>query len=144
MRSGAVLAIDGYRRFLSPYKGFSCAHNRIYDQGSCSDFGREAFAQHGIRRGWHLMRMRFAACKSAAASMHAMVHAAGPKAQNSPDGNATPQSEETDDGRKKRSSWNCASAACDAPGCAMPNIECGAPAGAIDMCSLGDACACGV
>lgn len=33
----AVQAIQLYRRFISPHKGFKCAHHVLHQNGSCSD-----------------------------------------------------------------------------------------------------------
>lgn len=36
MRVLIILSIKGYQRYLSPYKGFKCAHARLYGGESCS------------------------------------------------------------------------------------------------------------
>jgi predicted nucleic acid-binding Zn ribbon protein len=44
MSTIAVAGIDLYRRYLSPLKGFRCAHHALHGAGSCSTFGRDVFA----------------------------------------------------------------------------------------------------
>ena len=40
--------IRTYRRYVSPIKGFSCAHNYVYGQGSCSDWALNVIESDGI------------------------------------------------------------------------------------------------
>lgn len=56
MRTGALLLIRGYQRFVSPMLPPSC---RFYP--SCSEYGYEAIAKYGIIRGglktaWRILR----------------------------------------------------------------------------------------
>lgn len=60
-----VAAIDGYQRWISPYKGFRCAHNVLHSRGGCSDFGKRAFTRHPAPMAWQLLRRRFAECRAA-------------------------------------------------------------------------------
>ncbi len=51
-----------YRWFLSPYKGFRCAH-RVHRGGlSCSAFGERAIRRHGVRAGLLVLRRRLRVC----------------------------------------------------------------------------------
>ena len=63
---GAVGAIIAYRRWISPHKGFSCAHQFVHGEGTCSAFGLDVFRTHGFRQAWALLRLRFQECKMAA------------------------------------------------------------------------------
>lgn len=74
--SAALLAIGAYQRYVSPYKGFCCAHRARTGHASCSEFARRAIARCGLLAGLRLLRRRFLAC---AASYRALM-AAGPKA----------------------------------------------------------------
>lgn len=123
----AVAGIDLYRRYISPYKGFRCAHNAMHAQGSCSDYGRVVFAERSLRDGMRLMRLRFQECK-AAAMVAASVAQSGP----------THAQDDDEAKRRKRSSY------CDAPSvdCGSASLDCAPPINAIDFCSVGDACAC--
>ncbi len=52
-----MLAIDGYRRFLSPLKPPVCRFTP-----SCSQYGREAFRIHGFWKGLALTLWRILRC----------------------------------------------------------------------------------
>ena len=66
MNAAAVLAIAGYQRWLSPYKGFRCAHDVLWHRGGCSGFGKRAFGRYPTLFAWDLLRRRFAECRLAA------------------------------------------------------------------------------
>lgn len=153
MRAVAVLAIDGYQRFMSPYKGFRCAHDVLHGQGGCSGYARRAILKHGVVEGLSLLRQRFAACKAAALTLQAIAPAPGSGQRTTPQGTL----DATEDERKRRqpNHWsnvcdcsppgNCGPSSSGSPaaGCdGMPSLGCSAPADAIDVCSVGDACAC--
>lgn len=61
----AVATIDGYQRWISPRKGFRCAHGALHGTGGCSGFGKRAFARHPTLMAWALLRRRLAACREA-------------------------------------------------------------------------------
>jgi putative component of membrane protein insertase Oxa1/YidC/SpoIIIJ protein YidD len=65
MSTIAVAGIDLYRRYLSPLKGFRCAHHYVHGAGSCSTYGREVYATHGLIDATRLLRVRFAECRLA-------------------------------------------------------------------------------
>ncbi|MFC3833640.1 MULTISPECIES: membrane protein insertion efficiency factor YidD [Deinococcus] len=60
-----VTSIDLYRRWLSPLKGFRCAHAAFYGGGSCSAAVQELIAQHGVVASRHAVAARFLACRQA-------------------------------------------------------------------------------
>src|SRR5687767_5281073 len=67
----AVWAIEFYQRYLSPLKGFRCAH-RARKHGrtsSCSQFAKRAFARFGIFAGATLMNRRFDRCAASARAL---------------------------------------------------------------------------
>ncbi len=66
LRPAALLAIEGYQRFVSPYKGFRCAHGVLYGT-SCSQFGKQAIRDYGLVGGLILLRQQFGDCSDAAA-----------------------------------------------------------------------------
>ena len=151
--SAAVLAIDGYRRFVSPFKGFTCAHNRLYGAGSCSDFGRDAILQHGVGQGLAMIRARMQACKVAAAKLQATnCHAASAAPGLDNVHPATSQQEDEAEAQRRQqqakappSNFERVSNVCDASNlcdCGLSGLDCSAPASAVDLCSVGDACAC--
>lgn len=57
--------ITGYQKFLSPHKGFSCAHRILYGEESCSQYVKRAVREHGLRQAVLMSRDRFQACKAA-------------------------------------------------------------------------------
>ena len=63
----ALLAIRGYQRWLSPYKGFHCAY-RVYHGGSegCSGYGRRVIGRYGVFTGYRLLQRRMGDCSAAA------------------------------------------------------------------------------
>jgi len=58
----ALWAIRAYQRYLSPYKGFSCAYRVLTGRDSCSGYGYRVIARHGLIPGWALLRRRLHAC----------------------------------------------------------------------------------
>ena len=67
MRKLALWAIAAYQRYVSPYKGFSCAYRYHTGCASCSRLGYRAIRFRGIRRGLQLLIQRFARCSEAQA-----------------------------------------------------------------------------
>lgn len=66
MKTFAIAAIDGYQRFISPYKGFSCAHRVRTGGASCSRFASRAIARLGLVAGVMVTIRRFEACAASA------------------------------------------------------------------------------
>ena len=68
-RTLLLAAIRGYRRRVSPYKGFACAY-RVHAGGcSCSTLGLRAVARYGAWRGLGVLRLRLAQCRLVAAAV---------------------------------------------------------------------------
>jgi putative component of membrane protein insertase Oxa1/YidC/SpoIIIJ protein YidD len=65
-RTAAVRGIGLYQRFVSPYKGFRCAHHARTGGMTCSNYGRDAFEQFGFFEALSLLRARLVACAQAA------------------------------------------------------------------------------
>ena len=65
MRYFVVWLISLYQRWISPYKGFSCAHDARYQSGSCSHETKSLLLKHGLLKALPLIRLRFKACRSA-------------------------------------------------------------------------------
>jgi putative component of membrane protein insertase Oxa1/YidC/SpoIIIJ protein YidD len=61
----AIKAIGGYQRYLSPYKGFRCAHRVLYRSESCSQYVKRIVRQEGWEIALKRSRLRFAECKEA-------------------------------------------------------------------------------
>lgn len=83
LRNLCELAISGYQRFLSPHKGYICAHRVVHRGESCSQFVKRAIKEGGVRQAWGLAQDRFCACGSAARRLtrQRLNHALRAKAQ---------------------------------------------------------------
>ncbi len=64
-RTAAALSIGGYQKYLSPYKGFGCAHRVLHRGRSCSEYTKCAILERGVVAAMPLMLERFRACKVA-------------------------------------------------------------------------------
>ena len=62
MRRFLLAAIRAYQRYLSPYKGFSCAYREHTGHASCSTFGFRAVRKYGVFRGLIMLRERTYLC----------------------------------------------------------------------------------
>jgi len=60
-----IRLIGCYQCYLSPYKGFRCAHRALHGGESCSQFVKRAVRQQGARRSLSAARSRFAECRAA-------------------------------------------------------------------------------
>ncbi|MDR1995283.1 membrane protein insertion efficiency factor YidD [Azonexus sp.] len=65
MKSLALEGISIYQRFISPRKGFVCAHRVLHGGISCSAFAAEAIRDHGVIAGIRNLRERFEMCRQA-------------------------------------------------------------------------------
>ena len=61
----AVTAISGYQKFISPHKGFACAHRVLYGCDSCSQYFKRVIAEEGILTAIANARGRFQECREA-------------------------------------------------------------------------------
>ena len=64
-RNLAVIVISGYQKFLSPHKGFCCAHRVLYGCDSCSQYFKRVIAEEGIVMAIANARGRFQECREA-------------------------------------------------------------------------------
>jgi putative component of membrane protein insertase Oxa1/YidC/SpoIIIJ protein YidD len=62
------LCIEGYRRYISPHKGYRCAYHAATGRRSCSRFAQQAIRKCGVWNGARLLRRRFERCALAAAA----------------------------------------------------------------------------
>lgn len=65
MRWLFICLINFYQRFVSPYKGFRCAHAVYHSGPSCSNAVKSIIKDYGIIKGRPLIKARFAECRSA-------------------------------------------------------------------------------
>lgn len=60
-----VWLITFYQRFISPYKGFHCAHHACYRRGTCSNAVKDLIEDNGFIKALPLIRVRFKECRLA-------------------------------------------------------------------------------
>jgi putative component of membrane protein insertase Oxa1/YidC/SpoIIIJ protein YidD len=63
LRSLLLAAIRGYKRHVSPRKGFACAYRVHVGACSCSTLGLRAVARYGAWRGLGVLRLRLGQCR---------------------------------------------------------------------------------
>lgn len=61
----AARLITTYQQYLSPLKGYSCAHRVLHGNESCSQYVKQAVLRRGLSDAWPDSRQRFRDCRSA-------------------------------------------------------------------------------
>ncbi|GIT92274.1 hypothetical protein JANAI62_27310 [Jannaschia pagri] len=61
----ALAGIHLYQRFLSPRKGYRCAHSVVHGGTGCSGYAKFAIRDHGFWQAVPLIRARFRDCAQA-------------------------------------------------------------------------------
>lgn len=61
----AIASISSYQKYLSPHKGFSCAHRLLYGDASCSQYFKYLIAEEGLHIAIKVSKGRFQACREA-------------------------------------------------------------------------------
>jgi putative component of membrane protein insertase Oxa1/YidC/SpoIIIJ protein YidD len=62
MRWVVLIMIRAYQRWISPYKGFSCAYRLHAGGQSCSGYGYDVVRRFGAPMGMKLLRRRMTKC----------------------------------------------------------------------------------
>lgn len=75
----AAFFIQMYQRYISPHKGFRCAHRALHGGASCSEFARLYVKEHSVWSMPAALRMRFRECRLAKMTL---IAAAAGKNQN--------------------------------------------------------------
>ncbi len=88
----ALGAIWGYQRYISPYKGFRCAHSVLHGGTGCSGFAKHAIIESGFWGAIPDIRQRFRDCRSASETLRAACPVHSQRADD----------DEDDKNRKKR------------------------------------------
>jgi uncharacterized protein len=128
----AVSSIRFYQRFISPYKGFRCAHGAARKGWSCSEFGRRAFARYDVSTAYALLQRRFAVCKASFETLKA-THFAKPATVSAGPGGQTSEAEKPKK-KDKRDYCDCVpDAACDGPFSSRPRSNCVPDAATCDV-----------
>lgn len=97
-REIATASISGYQKYLSPRKGFSCAHRLLYGGESCSQYVKRQIAQKGLAAAVKASRQRFQACRDANEILKARYRARFASTDN----NAQETQEDTKQTKPKR------------------------------------------
>lgn len=71
MRGLVIALINFYKKFISPRKGFACAHRVLHGGTSCSSYVREQVEIHGLLKAMALTKARFRSCALAAKTLRA-------------------------------------------------------------------------
>ena len=66
----ALSLIHAYQRWISPHKGFACAHRVHLGGPSCSKVGARLIRRFGLRKGLPVLRLRLQRC----GDMHRLHH----------------------------------------------------------------------
>lgn len=66
LRIIAALPIHAYRKWLSPKKGYKCAHNMLHSTGSCSDRVLSIIQNKPLLKWRSLIKNQFSECKTSA------------------------------------------------------------------------------
>lgn len=69
--------IELYQKYVSPYKGYCCAHHALHNGLSCSEWGKRAAEKAGFLRFFPLIIRRFKACNAAYQQLLSMASEAG-------------------------------------------------------------------
>ena len=64
-----LIAIAFYQRFLSPIKGYNCAHHRLHQGDTCSNAVKKIVINNHLSDVPNLVRKRFDECKQASISI---------------------------------------------------------------------------
>ena len=66
IRKILVFSINLYQKYLSPYKGYCCAHRVLHGGDSCSQYVKNVFIKQDLNEAIQLSRKRFIECGEAA------------------------------------------------------------------------------
>jgi putative component of membrane protein insertase Oxa1/YidC/SpoIIIJ protein YidD len=101
---GVMLAVRGYQRYVSPHKGYCCAHRALHGGPSCSEYFRQAVRRHGSLRAVPLLKQRFAECRNASRQLQLIRRASRAETEIvfSTDGDEPQQPPEESQPRRQR------------------------------------------
>lgn len=106
MDGTVVVLIRCYQRYLSPRKGFTCAHSRLHHSASCSEYFRRMVKLQGTLKATGLLQRRLHACRQASIILRAQ------------------SDEPTDESRRDRRRYSIYDW-CDLSGCGPDIADCG-------------------
>lgn len=70
-------AIAAYKTYISPRKGFACAHRLVHGGESCSTYIKHLLGQESLMSAVQLSRQRFKACAAASYTLKATTSSSG-------------------------------------------------------------------
>lgn len=92
----ALGAIWGYQRWISPRKGWRCAHSVLHGGTGCSGHAKHAIRSHGIWAAIPLIRQRLRECREASVALRANCAVCNER---------DPEDSSGEDGRPNRGPW---------------------------------------
>ena len=84
MKYVSVALIKAYQKYISPYKGYSCAYRILYGGESCSEYVKNTILQQGTLEALILSRQRFNRCQEANIILNSRLMSATHKNCNEP------------------------------------------------------------
>lgn len=70
IRLAALAMVFGYRRLISPRKGFRCAYSVINHGPSCSDIALDILREHNTIQSFLLIRRQLTLCRETFIEVH--------------------------------------------------------------------------
>ncbi|HEY9744272.1 MAG TPA: membrane protein insertion efficiency factor YidD [Coleofasciculaceae cyanobacterium] len=68
-RKIAIDSITAYQTYISPRKGFACAHRILHDGESCSMYIKRILGEESLMSAVQISRQRFKACVAASQTL---------------------------------------------------------------------------
>lgn len=92
LRYIAAGSISGYQRYVSPHKGYCCAHRAHTGHSSCSEFARKIVLRHGVIALLRALPRQLQRCRNAYAVLLAAAIAAAAAPEQDPKKKKDPNS----------------------------------------------------
>ncbi|MEM1297870.1 MAG: membrane protein insertion efficiency factor YidD [Pseudomonadota bacterium] len=132
--------IGAYQRWISPYKGFRCAHSILHGGTGCSGYAKAAIREHGIWSAIAPIRQRFRDCRAAMITLNQ-----APPEDSRDDEPGTPPKRKKQQGERFCTKTDCTLAACEAPASCCASGTNAKAAGGAGICAgigegVGGAC----
>lgn len=102
----AIRLIRLYQKYVSPYKGYRCAHRLLHRGMSCSEFGEHVLQRRGLWEFWPLLQRRFRRCHEASLVLQQWQLASGGDFGEVDPGSASMDAKE-EQAAKSQDSSNC-------------------------------------
>ncbi|MBD1923041.1 membrane protein insertion efficiency factor YidD [Microcoleus sp. FACHB-831] len=67
----AIDSISAYQKYISPRKGFSCAHRVLHGGYSCSDYVKSVLGEQSLMSAVGISLQRFRSCNEASQTLRA-------------------------------------------------------------------------